>query len=107
MDTCNCVTHITNTNAGPSETILICHHKVDQTLHVDLSVSLGVEQSPDLVGDKPAGADEYELEKYLSYSASPHHRLSNKNVLSFKLWPVSLSPFKERKSRTQHSISQR
>ena len=32
--------------------------------------------------------------------------LSNKNAHSFKLWPVSLSTFKERKSRTQQSISQ-
>ena len=54
-------TYITNTNAGPSETILICHQKVDQTLHIDLCVSVGVKQSPDLVGDKPACAGEYEL----------------------------------------------
>ena len=54
-------TYITNTNAGPSETILISHHKIDQTLHIDLCISLGVKQSPDFVGNKPSRADEYEL----------------------------------------------
>ena len=104
------VTYITNTNTGPSETILICQNKVDQTLHIDLSVSLGVNQSPDLVGDKPADTDEYELENIninVTYCATPLLPfLSNNNFQSFKLWLVSLSPLKERKSRAQQSISQ-
>ena len=89
------VTYITNTNTGPSETILICQNKVDQTLHIDLSVSLGVNQSPDLVGDKPADTDEYELENIninVTYCATPLLPfLSNNNFQSFKLWLVSLS----------------
>ena len=60
------MTYITNTNAGPSDTILIRQKKVDQTLHIDLRVSLGVKQSPDLVGDEPASADEYELQIFIS-----------------------------------------
>ena len=104
------VTYITNTNTGPSETILVCQNKVDQTLHIDLSVSLGVNQSPDLVRDKPADTDEYELENIninVTYCATPLLPfLSNNNFQSFKLWLVSLSPLKERKSRAQQSISQ-
>ena len=55
------VTYITNADASTSKTILICHQKVDQIFHIDLCVSFGVKQSPDLVGDKPACANEYEL----------------------------------------------
>ena len=87
------MTYITNTNGGSPETILICHQKVDQTLHIDLCVSLGVKQSPDLVGDKPACADEYELKnisfivlpipitifKVLNYGLSACHRSKKGN----------------------------
>ena len=84
MDT-ELVTYITNTDAGPSETILIRHKKVDQTLYIDLCVGLGVKQSPDLVGEKPAGADEYELQ---NIKVNVKHRTShqsNNNFQSFKL----------------------
>ena len=102
------VTYITNTNTGPSETILICENKVDQTLHIDLSVSLGVNQSPDLVGDKPADTDEYELENIninVTYCATPLLPfLSNNNFQSFKLWLVSLSACqRSKKVNQEHS----